>query len=255
MRNIKLICLINIILSIIAMLFHEAYVVFYCATIFALIFYKDNYSSDKLRVNSLLYCIPVLVGFVIITSLGKPSIPHEVLVEMIKSNLDQTIRYESINLTAIQYSSVSEKIAIVTKFLKETPKNIISSILTILYLAPLSVVFITILIKKARKDKKTHIIFSLLLLGVSCLIPLVSALFGYDFFRWLGISVICVSSVLIATVYIDGDMNAIINKLFAKRWKIILPISLVYLFGGNLGALISTPLIERVSYVILHYIS
>lgn len=239
-NNVSKYIFINLI-SIIALLFHEGFAIFFVPTIFALLLFMEK----KKYYAFTYYLLPIFSIWLIIITNGKADISiekfNEILLSSAITNLGKDFSIDTIE--TIYYMTISEKIRFTLNFY--SPLKLIKLFITLIVLSPALLCLGNYYLKiflgyKDRKNKATIIILYLLTLS-----PLLALLFGIDTYRWIGWALFNNAIVIAILFYFNHHCRQIIHdETFKKRYFIAISI-IITLLSGVFSVFYTYPFVER----------
>ena len=153
------------------------------------------------------------------------------------------------DLYDVYVADIGEKVVVATQYIDKVA--IAKIVLTFIALLP-ELIFIGHIFNiylKSRKQMKNKILLTITILSVFA--PLVSIFFGYDFFRWIGYFVICITIVFTYFYLYDDTFRELTSEAVNGNKLLLILISVTNISFGCFMARITYPLIEELLTFIL----
>jgi hypothetical protein len=229
------------ILSILGLLIHEGFMVFFVPTIFLFLLLFD----DKKWRPVCCYFAPLVVAWLLIVFNGKADILIEELLSLLTTNAIPNYGrdFNEYNLKLVYYMDIREKIAFTINFYDKT--KIFKLLLTFIVLSPSLYCLIRYYISLFKNviEKKQKLI--LVILYFATLSPLAALLFGIDTYRWVGMALFNNCAVLAILFYYNDKYREVIIETTNKIKHSLIIAIVVSLVSGVFSVFYSYPFIEK----------
>ncbi len=215
-------------LTIIAILSHEGFAVFFVPTIFATILIKER----KILKPALAYLAPSFAVWILTVIFGGADVPQEQFMMMLKNNAvtNPIYPFEPDKVKMIYYMTLGEKIKFTLNYYNNT--KIAHIILTFILMSPSIICFVGYwrsIIKCTEDKKQKHM---LLFLSLAALSPLISMVFAIDTYRWIGWAMFNSSAALAILFFMSENYRkAIISYTKSNTLKLVFATTLALLLG------------------------
>lgn len=227
-------------LTIIAILSHEGFAVFFVPMIFAVLLITEK----KLIRPAGAYLLPSFTVWLFTVLFGAADVPLEQFMQMLNSNAVTSGIYpfDPSQVNMVYYMTIAEKVSFTFEYYNNT--KIAQIILTFLLLSP-SIICMAgywrMLIKNSKSPKEKH---RLIFFALAALSPLISMVFAIDTYRWIGWALFNSSAALIIMFYLDESYRNIIIAYTKKNTVIIIFAIVVALLLGYFTVFSPYPIIE-----------
>ena len=240
-RKLYLKYILTNILTIIALLSHEGFAVFFVPSVFALFLFYD----EKPWRTAVFYLAPSAVAWVLITAFGGADVPVGEFMAALNERavVNGNYPFEQYKIESVYYMGIKEKISYTFAYYNET---IVAKVIITFGLLSPSLYCLGGYIKSAIKNaesKKEKVLIHIYTLAA--LTPFFALIFATDTYRWIGWSLFNLTAV-VAVLYIMNDKYRAAMQEFTKKKVFIISFAFIAtLLLSYFTVFSSYPIVEK----------